>query len=59
MDKYPQVLWNDWQVQLWTDKHTCYFAYFKRPPICNHTHTIHATKELALADVRAQAGITE
>lgn len=57
--KFPQILRNDWQVQVWTDKHTCYFAYYKRPPVYNGKHTIHSSYEAALLDAMKQAGISE
>lgn len=57
--RFPVVYKNEWMVQVWKDKNTCFFAYFARPPKCKdmHGHTIHASYEIALADAYKQAGI--
>ena len=59
MDRYPVTYKNDWMVQVWTNKNTCYFAYFKRPPRCSdmHGHVIHDSYEAALAAAYREAGI--
>src|SRR6478735_3082831 len=47
--RFPVVYKNEWMVQVWKDKNTCFFAYFKRPPNCKdmHGHIIHAAYEIA------------